>query len=152
MIALCLLVGGCASTNYSTFEGGRVVEGTGGTKRTVDGIDIWNNGTPPRRFKVIGIIEDVRRQSLIGMAGYEGALVKKAKEAKGAGIVLLDSHSELVGYQHSGESGTARTTGSAYGYGNTAYYQGQTTYQSHGSTSSAVRNKTTKVAVIKYVE
>jgi hypothetical protein len=152
MFALCLLVGGCASTNYSAFEGGRVVEGTGGTKKTVDGIDIWNNGTPPRKFKVIGIIDDVRRQSLIGMAGYEGALVKKAKEAGGDGIIFLDSHSELVGYYNSGESGTAHTTGSAYGYGNTAYYQGQTTYQSYGSTTSAIRNKVTKVAVIKYVD
>ena len=41
LFVLCVLVAGCASTNYSAFEGGRVVEGTGGTKKTVDGIDIW---------------------------------------------------------------------------------------------------------------
>jgi len=152
MVALCLLVGGCASTNYSAFEGARVVEGTGGTRKTVDGIDIWNNGTPPRKFKVIGIIDDVRRQSLIGMAGYQSALIKKAKEAGGDAIIFLDSHSELVGYYNSGESGTTRTTGSAFGYGNTVYYQGNTTYQTSGSTTSVIRDKVTKVAVIKYVE
>ena len=152
LLALCVLIAGCASTNYTTFEGGRVIEGTGGTKKTVDGIDIWNNGTPPRKFKIIGIIDDVRRQSLIGMAGYEGALVKKAKEAGGDAIIFLDSHSELVGYYNSGESGNAMTTGSAYDSGNTTYYHGQTTYQSYGSTSSAIRNKITKVAVIKYVD
>lgn len=152
VFALCLLAAGCASTNYSAFEGGRVVEGTGGTKKTVEGIDIWNNGSPPRKFKVIGIIDDVRRQSLIGMAGYEGTLVKNAREAGGDAIIFLDSRSDLVGYHHSGESGTARTTGSAYGYGNTAYYQGKTTYQSYGSSTRAIRDKITKVAVIKYVE
>jgi hypothetical protein len=152
VFVLCLLVAGCASTNYSSFEGGGVVEGTGGTKKTVDGVDIWNNGSPPRKFKVIGIIDDVRRQSLIGMAGYEAALAKKAKEAGGDAIIFLDSHSELVGYFHSGESGSAHTTGSAYGYGNTAYYQGQTSYQSYGSSTSAIRDKITKVAVVKYVE
>ena len=140
LFVLCLLAGGCASTNYSTFEGGRVIEGTGGTKKTVDGIDIWNNGSPPRKFKVIGIIDDVRRQSLIGMDGYEGTLVKKAKEAGGDGIIFLDSRSELVGYYHSGESGTAH------------YNQGQISYQSHGSITRGIRDKITKVAVIKYVE
>jgi hypothetical protein len=152
LFAVCAILAGCASTKYSPFEGGRVVEGTGGTKKTVDGIDIWNNGTPPRKFKIIGIIDDVRRQSLVGMIGYEGAPVKKARQEGGDGIVFLDSHSELTGYYNSGESGTARTTVSAYGYGNTAYYQGQTTYQGYGSTSTAIRDKITKVAVIKYVD
>jgi hypothetical protein len=152
LFVLCVLVAGCASTNYSAFEGGRVVEGTGGTKKTVDGIDIWNNGSPPRKFKVIGIIDDSRRQTLIGMAGYEGALVKKAKEVGGDAIIILDAHSEIVGYYNSGGSGTATTTGSAYGVGNTAYYQGNTTYQSYDSTTSAIRNKLTKAAVIKYVD
>jgi hypothetical protein len=151
-LALCVIIAGCASTNYTAYEGGRVIEGTGGTKKTVDGIDIWNNGTPPRTFKVIGIIDDVRRQSLLGMAGFEDALVKKAKEAGGDAIIFLDSHSELVGYYNSGESGTAMTTGSAYDSGNTAYYHGQTTYQSYGSTTSTIRDNVTKVAVIKYVD
>jgi len=151
LFALCILIAGCASTNYTTFEGGREVEGTGGTKKTVDGIDIWNNGSPPRKFKIIGIIDDVRRQSLLGMAGYESALAKKAKEAGGDAIVFLDSHSDVVGYYNSGELGSATTTGTVYGSGNTATYQAQTTYQGYGSTTSAIRNRITKVAVIKYV-
>jgi len=152
ILAACLLGGGCASTKYSSFEGARVVEGAGGTKTTVDGMDIWNNGAPPRKFKVIGIIDDVRPQSLIGMARYESSLVKKAKEAGGDAIIFLDSRSELVGFHNSGQSGTSQTTGSAYGFGDAAYYQGQTTYQNYGSTTSAIQNKITKVAVIKYVD
>ena len=140
ILAVCLLAVGCAFTNYSVFEGGDVIEGTGGTKKTVDGIDIWNNGTPPRKYKVIGIIDDVRRESLIGMAGYESRLVKKAKEASGDAIVFLDSHSELVGYHTSGDAGMAYSAG------------GQPTYQSADSTTTAIHNKVTKAAVIKYVE
>jgi hypothetical protein len=29
-------------------------EGTGGTTLTVDGVDFWSNGTPPRKFSLPG--------------------------------------------------------------------------------------------------
>ena len=146
--AVIALAAGCASTDYSTFEGGKIIQGTGGTKKTVDGMDIWRDGSPPRKFRIVGIIDDTRRQSLISMAGYEAGLVKKAREAGGDSIVILDARSEIVGYRSSGESGTAQTTGTLTG----GYYQGQTTYQSHGSRTSALRNKITKAAVIKFEE
>ncbi len=144
-IVITVMVG-CASTDYSAFEGGRVIEGSGGAKKTVDGMDIWRDGSPPRKFKIIGIIDDTRRQSLIGLVGYEADLVKKAREAGGDAILILDARSEIVGYRNSGQSGTAQTTGFVSG----GYYQGQTSYQGHGSTTSAVRDKITKAAVIKY--
>ena len=84
------------------------------------------------------------------MAGYENALVKKAKEAGGDGIIILDAHSELVGFYNSGSIGTATTTGSASVIGNTAYYHGNTTYQDYGSSSDPINNKITKAAVIRY--
>ena len=34
-----------------------VYDGTGGTIRRVNGIDIWANGTPNRKYKIIGIID-----------------------------------------------------------------------------------------------
>ncbi len=136
----------CASTDYATFEGGKIIQGTGGTKKLVDGMEIWTNGSPPRKFRIIGIIDDARRQALIPMASYEADLVKKAKEAGGNAIVILDARSDVVGYRNSGESGTAQTSGTVTG----GYYQGQTTYQSHGSSTRAVRDKITKAAVIRF--
>ena len=125
---------GCVSTNYSTFEGGGVIEGTGGTKKTVEGVDIWDNGSPPRKYKIIGIIDDDRPDSLISRSMQNKALVKKAKEAGGDAIIMVESKSEVVGSTNSG---------SAQIYGDNINYQGS---------STAVRRKTTKVAVIKYVD
>jgi hypothetical protein len=143
-----VIASGCASTGYSTFEGGKIIQSSGGTKETVDGMDIWNYGSPPRKFRIIGIIDETRRQSLIGMIGYESGLVKKARGAGGDAIVILDAHSEIRGYASSGDSGTATTTGTVTG----GYFQGQTTYQSSGSTVTALRAKITKAAVIKFEE
>jgi len=75
------------------------------------------------------------------MAGYENSLVRKAKEAGGDAIIFIDSHSELVGYYNSGETGTSITTRNAYVSGNTAYYQGQNRHQSFVSTTQAIQNK-----------
>jgi len=61
-------------------------------------------------------------------------------------IIILDSRREVVGLYNPGQSGTVKTTGSPAGY------QGQTTFRTHGSTSTAIRDKITKAAVIKYVD
>jgi hypothetical protein len=126
-VSALVAFGGCSSTstNYTAYEGGGTLEGTGGTRKTVDGIDIWDNGTPPRKYKVIGIIDDTRRKSVFGMSGYEEDLAKKAREAGADAIVILGAHNELRGIYTSGGSGS---------YG-----------------SQPIRDQVTKAAVIKYV-
>lgn len=114
---------GCASTQYSTYEGGGIQQGTGGTKTTVNGIDIWKDGTPPRRFKILGIIDDERRDSLLGMMGYYQDLAKKAKAAGGDAIILVGSADSFAGL-----------------------------YSPNATTSYAMSDKVTKAEVIKYVK
>ena len=53
------LVAGCATTEYKSFEAkDNVFEGKSGTKVVIDGMEFWDNGEPPRKFKVLGIIDD----------------------------------------------------------------------------------------------
>ncbi|HEU0048722.1 MAG TPA: hypothetical protein VFQ43_14090, partial [Nitrososphaera sp.] len=60
---------GCTSTDFQSWEGrSSVVEGHGGTRKIVDGMDVWTHGDPPRRFQELGIIEDDRPGGLIPMA------------------------------------------------------------------------------------
>lgn len=74
------LLSGCAQTSsYNDYEGGGIVSGSGGTKKTHDGIDIWMHGTPPRKYKVVGIMET--------WGAVQGP-IKKAKE-KGADAIVL---------------------------------------------------------------
>jgi hypothetical protein len=57
------------STDFQSWEGrNSVVEGHGGTRKVVDGMDVWTHGDPPRRFQVLGIIEDERPGGIIPMA------------------------------------------------------------------------------------
>jgi len=57
--AVTLLCVSCTSTDFQSWEGrNSVVEGHGGTRKVVDGMDVWTHGDPPRRFQVLGIIED----------------------------------------------------------------------------------------------
>lgn len=133
------ILGGCASTEYKAFEGkGNVIEGTGGTKVVVDGMEIWDNGEPPRKFKILGIIDDERPGGLIPMAQLRSDMVKKAREAGGNAIIQLNSQSRISGYYTSGSA-------SGYSYGNST--------RLHGSaTTTAVRRNTSQFAVISYVD
>ena len=69
MLAALLILAGCSTTDFQTWEGhDSVIEGHGGTKKIVDGMDVWTNGDPPRRFRILGIIDDERPGGLIPRA------------------------------------------------------------------------------------
>jgi hypothetical protein len=139
MVLAASLLAGCATTEYKAYEGkGNVIDGKGGTKVVVDGMEIWDNGEPPRKFKILGIIDDQRPGGLIPMAQLRGDMVKKAREAGGDAIIQLNSDSQIAGYYSSGSA-------SAYAYGNSA-----TAYGS--STTMPVRRHFVRFAVIKYAE
>lgn len=139
MILAVSFFAGCATTEYKAFEGkGDVIDGKGGTKVVIDGMEIWDNGEPPRKFKLLGIIDDERPGGLIPMSQLRGDMIKKAREAGGDAIIQLNSQSQIAGYYTSGSA-------SAYAYCNTA-----TAYGS--STTMPVHRNMAKYAVIKFVE
>lgn len=140
LIALgLLLVAGCATTEYKSFEGKtNVFEGKGGTKVVVDGMEIWDNGDPPRKFKVLGIIDDERSGAIIPMSQLRNDIVKKAREAGGDAVVQLGSQSQVTGFYSSGS-----VTANSYGNSATAY---------GSSVTTPLRRNEAKFAVIKYDE
>lgn len=135
--AACLLAG-CASTEFKAYEGPNTFEGKGGTKTMVDGMELWDNGEPPRKFKVLGIVEDERPGGVIPMMRLRGDIVKKAKEVGADAVIQLSSRSQITGYQTTGSA-------TAFGTGNTASAYGT-------STSVPLRQNTAKFAIIKYVD
>ena len=113
-----------------------MIEGQGGTKKVVDGMDVWTNGDPPRRFRILGIIDDERPGGLIPMAGLKHDIVKKAREHGGDAVILLSSSSQLAGYY---------TAATAQFYGNSATSFGS-------ATTVPLTKRTSKFVVIKYLE
>lgn len=139
LVVIAISISGCATTEYKSFEAkDNMFDGKGGTKIVVDGMEIWDNGDPPRKFKVLGIIDDQRPGGLIPMSQLRSDMVKKAREAGGDAVVQLSNQSQIAGYQTSGSA-------SAYAYGSSA-----TAYGS--STTTPIRRNVAKFAVIKYLD
>ncbi len=91
-----LLVGflaGCASSQYQAYEGrtAQIVEGQGGTKEVVEGYDVWDNGTPPRRYQVLGVVKVDSRGDGFSKMAVKPALVAKIKEVGGNAAIVMDS-------------------------------------------------------------
>lgn len=138
-IALLVLLAGCASTQFKAYEGrGNVVEGKGGTRVVVDGMDIWENGDPPRKFKLLGLIEDERPGGIIPMGQLQGDIVKKAREAGGHAVIKINSQSQIMGYQTSGFA--------------SAHTLGSTTRVTGSATTIAARKNFATFAVVQYLE
>jgi hypothetical protein len=128
----------CTSTEFQSWEGrNSVVEGRGGTRKVVDGMDVWTHGDPPRRFQVIGIIEDSRPSGIIPMAQMKHDIVAKARQSGGDAVIFASSASQLQGYYTAGSA-------TAYGYGNYASAFGS-------STTVPITRHSSAYVVIKYL-
>jgi hypothetical protein len=147
------------AADFVSYEGKDAIqEGNGGEKKTVDGVDFWSNGAPPRKFKIIGYITDSRLKSgLIGMmrmSGLDSSIAKEAKNAGGDAVILTNSEVVNKGYINNTQTNattTANTSGNVNSttgnFGATTTAQGQS-----NSTSFAapVEQQHSRYAVIKY--
>ena len=139
LVTLAFLCASCTSTDFESWEGrNSVVEGRGGTRKVVDGMDIWTHGDPPRRFKVLGIIEDERPGGIIPMARLKHDIVQKARANGGTAVIFVSSASQLAGYYTAGSA-------SAYGYGNSATAFGS-------STTVPITRRSSTYVVIRYLD
>jgi hypothetical protein len=91
------------------------VIGQGGASKRVDGIDIWLIGAPPRKFQIIGYIEDTRPGGPIPMARRNAKLAEVAKQQGGDGVLI---QSDAAQYMGSLTTGNAFTTANGNFYGN----------------------------------
>jgi hypothetical protein len=151
-VLLVLALGSVAAVadDFVAYEGKNAIqEGNGGEKKTVDGIDFWSNGAPPRKFKVLGFINDTRlKTGLLGkirMSGLESSIAKEAKNAGGDAVILVDASAETkgsVGFSNTSEQASATS------YGNTATAQG---HSFTTGASAAVQQQHSRYAVVKYL-
>jgi hypothetical protein len=104
------------STKYYEYSGDAVILGNGGASKKVDGIDIWVDGTPPKKFQIIGFMEDSRPGRGPAMAARNRALASKAKEHGGDAVLLRDVEKENLGAFNAG-SAIATSATTAFGSG-----------------------------------
>jgi hypothetical protein len=137
-----LSLAGCASTftEYKAFEGVKaaIIDGKGGAKVVVDGMEIWEDGEPPRKFKILGFIDDTREVSWIDMwiqhGDDRGDIVEQSRKAGGDAVIKLNKQSQLEDFYSAGGA-----SANVYGvYVRTTHYD-------------SPENNVSKYAVIKYV-
>jgi hypothetical protein len=151
MMAIAVLSATAFADDFTAYEGKNAIfDGNGGEKTTVDGVDFWSNGAPPRKFKLLGYIEDTRLKSgLIGklrMSGLQSTIAKETKKAGGDAAILVDGNAETTGSV--GFSNTSAQA-SATSYGNTATAQG---HSFTTGAAAAVQKQHTRYAVVKYLD
>jgi hypothetical protein len=100
-------------------------------------MDVWTHGDPPRRFQVLGIIEDERPGGLIPMTQLKHDIVQKARQNGGNAVIFVSSGSQLAGYY-------TASSASAYGYGNSATAFGS-------STTVPITRRSSTYVVIRYL-
>jgi hypothetical protein len=110
-----LLCCSCAVTKTLSYSDRIIRQGTGGSFETRDGIELWWNGAPNRRYMVIGcLVQD--RLSLIG----DAMLVQRAKALGGDALLRGSRESYQAGSYTSGfatisgYSDFATVTGSSF--------------------------------------
>jgi hypothetical protein len=98
LLAAISLVG-CASTDYQPVEsnGPLIGQGQWGTRKVVDGVDIWTSGAPPRKYRVLGVINDTRGAGVVPMAGYYSGVAAKVKQYGGDAAIEMSSQRQYVG-------------------------------------------------------
>ncbi|MDO8767865.1 MAG: hypothetical protein Q7K57_04030 [Burkholderiaceae bacterium] len=137
-LTISALLACAATTEFKAFEAeDSVFQGKGGTKVVVNGMEIWDDGDPPRKFKVLGYIEDQRRGGF-PMLQFRGDMVKKAREAGGDAIVQLTSRSQITGYYTTDTFMTDPSGNPVTGF--------------DSSMTMPVRRNVAKFAVIKFLE
>jgi hypothetical protein len=141
VLVLALSAPACAHVHqqYAAYEGRDADrQGDGGTKMSADGIDFWTTGAPPRRYRVLGILTDTRRDRRIAAESFPSDVAEKVKEVGGDAVLYLTESKDFVG-TYSAANATATT------YGNS-------THASGSGFGVAINNKTKQMVVIKYLE
>lgn len=98
VVLLASLLGACANVRYIPTEGpGLLLPAKPGTKRVVDGMDVWTRGGPDRPAWVLGTVVETRGKGPIGGGGSLRGLVKQAKKRRADAVVIMQKQSQWVG-------------------------------------------------------
>lgn len=101
-----------AKIDFAAYEGPpRIEQGEGGTKITKNGIDYWTTGTPPRRYQIIGFVQDKRDEFWDGGQAVGSPSIAKKVKAAGGNAVIMQSQEEA------GKSGGLASGNQFYAWG-----------------------------------
>ena len=105
---LTLLVAGCASlagVDYQPYVGKtNVYQGEGGTRVTVDNVDLWADGTPPSKFSILGVATIAIGAGSANEEAVRSAVAGKVKEMGGNAAIQINNNTSFSGVVRSSPS------------------------------------------------
>ena len=94
----CLVIGGCATSDYQPYEGrNNVHEGVGGTQVVVNRVDFWANGTPPRKFAILGVVTSAIGSGYGDEAIIRSSVASRAKQVGGDAAIQINNNTTFSG-------------------------------------------------------
>lgn len=97
LLATSLLVA-CATVDFQPYEArSTVFDGTGGTKVVVDGVDFWANGTPPRRYKLLGVVSSEIGAGVGAESLIRTAVSAEVKKRGGSAAIEVSNNQAFAG-------------------------------------------------------
>jgi len=64
--------------------------------RQIGGIDLWSEGMPNRKYKILGVIHDVRRNLGWRLSSYDQDIAASIRRAGGDGGIILLAESKIA--------------------------------------------------------
>jgi hypothetical protein len=96
-ILACTLAG-CATVDFQPYEGkNNLYEGEGGTKVVVNGIDFWANGSPPRKYSIIGMVVSEVGSGIGDEAIIRSSVASEVKKQGGNAAVQVNNNTAFSG-------------------------------------------------------
>lgn len=115
-VALAALMAACTTTQYQPAGGQpQVAQGKGGLLRVQDGMEVWDADGPPRRYQVVGRIDDERTGGALERPAWGSNVVKLAREAGGSALIELRRDAQGAGYKLLGTGAATENQGPALG-------------------------------------
>ena len=98
IITLSVFLTGCATVDFQPYEGkNNLYEGNGGTKIVVDGIDFWANGTPPRKYTIIGMVVSEVGSGVGDESLIRDAVASEVKKQQGNAAIQVNNNTSFAG-------------------------------------------------------
>ena len=97
-VLIAFTLAACATVDFQPYEGkNNLYEGEGGTKVVVDGIDFWANGSPPRKYSIIGMVVSEIGSGVGDEAIIRSSVAGEVKKQGGDAAVQVNNNSSFAG-------------------------------------------------------
>jgi hypothetical protein len=150
-VSSLIILGSCASSSpeFTAYKDNTVFEGHGGVVRSVNGIELWTDGSPDRKFRILGVVvvkpgTKFRLPGLLNELAQAGQSIQSSPESHLASEAKAHGGDAVIIVQNGRKHDSSSDPESGTGAGNEAEFsQGE---------SSAKHGHVREAYIVKYVE